>query len=202
MAKKKSIFKRIRNFFLVLLVLLILAGGGLFAAVHFGYLDRAQIDEKVQWANEKVGLYKLPVVGYGGIFEYFAVPEGVIWPEPEPEPEPEPQPEVVNVANKPEQKTEEPKKSKEVKVSQKDLEAQAAAREAAEKKRISKLARIYDNMKPEEAAKALDSVNLDTVVLILQKMDESNAGQILARMEPAQAAQITQMLMDGERRRF
>ena len=75
-------------------------------------------------------------------------------------------------------------------------------REAAEKKRISKLARIYDNMKPEEAAKALDSVNLDTVVLILQKMDESNAGKVLAKMESRQAAQITQMLMDGDRRRL
>lgn len=198
MAKKKSIFRRILNFFIVLLVLLALAIGGLFAAIHFEYLDRAAVDEKVQWANEKIGLYKLPVVGYGGIFEYFEVPEGVIWPPPPPEPEPP----AVEVANKPVTPPEQPKQSKEVKISQKDLEAQIAAREAAEKKRISKLARIYDNMKPEEAAKALDSVSLDTVVLILQKMDESNAGKVLAKMESSQAAQITQMLMDGDRRRL
>ena len=196
MAKKKSIFQKIRNFFLLLLVLLILAVGGLFAAVHFEYLEQAVIEEKLQVANELVGLYKLPLVGYGGAFEYFEVPEGVIWPEPEPEPEPEP---IEVATTKPAPPPPQPKQSKEVKISQKDLEAQAAAREAAEKKRISKLARIYDNMKPEEAAKALDSVNLDTVVLILQKMDESNAGKILAKMEPAQ---VTQMLMDGDRRRL
>ena len=199
MAKKKSIFQRIRNFFILILVLLILAGGGLFAAVHFGYLEQAVVDEKVQWANEKVGLYKLPLVGYGGAFEYFQVPEGVIWPEPEPEPEPEPV-EVATNTPAPPPPVEQPKKSKDIKISQKELEAQAAAREAAEKKRISKLARIYDNMKPEEAAKALDSVSLDTTVSILQKMDESNAGKILAKMEPQLAAQITQIMMDGNRR--
>ena len=194
MAKKKSIFQKIRNFFLVLLVLLILAVGGLFAAIHFEVLDRAVVEEKLQVANELVGLYKLPLVGYGGAFEYFEVPEGVIWPEPEPEPV------EVAVTPTPPPVVEPPKKSKEVKISQKELDAQTAAREAAEKKRISKLARIYDNMKPEEAAKALDSVSLDTVVSILQKMDESNAGKILAKMDPTQAAQITQMLMDGDRR--
>ena len=201
MAKKKSIFQRIRNFFLLLFVLLILAVGGVFAAIHFQYFDQAVVDSKLQWANEKVGLYKLPLLGYGGAFEYFQVPEGVIWPEPEPEPETEPEP--VEVAAKPATPSpapEPPKKSKDVKISQKELEAQAAAREAAEKKRISKLARIYDNMKPEEAAKALDSVSLDTTVSILQKMDESNAGKILAKMEPQLAAQITQIMMDGNRR--
>lgn len=200
MAKKKSIFQRIKIIFLVLFVLLILAVGGLFAAVHFEVLEQALIEEKLQWANEKVGLYKLPLVGYGGAFEYFEVPEGVIWPEPEPEPEPEPAP--VEVAANPvtPPPVEPPKQSREVKISQKELDAQTAAREAAEKKRISKLARIYDNMKPEEAAKALDSVNIDTTVLILQKMDESNAGKILAKMEPTLAARITQIMMDGNRR--
>lgn len=203
MAKKKSIFKRIRNFFLVLLVLLILAVGGLFAAVHFEVLDKAVVEENLQWANEVVGLYKLPLVGYGGAFEYFEVPEGVVWPEPEPEPEPEVPEQPLTTENKPAPPAppaDNQRQSRDVRISQKELEEQAAAREAAEKKRISKLARIYDNMKPEEAAKALDSVNIDTVVLILQKMDESNAGKILAKMEPTLAAQITQIMMDGSRR--
>ena len=39
MAKKKSIFRRIFNFFLVLFVLLVLAVGGVFAAIHFEVLD-------------------------------------------------------------------------------------------------------------------------------------------------------------------
>lgn len=206
MAKKKSILRRIATFFIVLLVLLLLGIGALVACVHFDVVQRSQVDEKVEWLNQKVGLYKLPLVGANQPFEYFLVPVGVVWPEPEPEPEPEPVPEqmppAVATVTPPPAPAPEPKKSKDVKISRKELEAQIAEREAAEKKRITKLARIYDNMSPEEAAKALDSVNVDTVALILQRMDESNAGQVLAKMDPLQAAQITQIMFDGQQRRL
>ena len=209
MAKKKgSIFKKIFLGLFLIVFLALLAVSAFAASIYFGVLD----NEKVAWVNEKVGLYKLPLIGAGQDFEYFAVPEGVVWPPPpEPEPEPEPKPEENQTAvaqnqpkpaaPKPEEKKDD-KKSKDVKVSQKELEEQMKAREAAEKKRISKLARIYDNMKPEEAAKALNDVSLDTVVLILQKMNESNAGQVIAKMEPSKAARITQMLFDGQQRRL
>lgn len=206
MAKKKtSIFKKIFVGLFIIFFLGLLGISAFAASIYFGVLD----DEKVAWVNEKVGLYKLPLIGAGEDFEYFSVPEGVVWPPPEPEPELEPieNPPIVAEnkppASKPEPpKTEEDKRSKDVKVSQAEIEAQMKEREAAEKKRISKLARIYDNMKPEEAAKALSDVSLDTVVLILQKMDESNAGQVIAKMEPATAARITQMMFDGQQRRL
>lgn len=207
MAKKKtSIFKKILIFLFVIIFLGLLGVSAFAASIYFGVLD----NEKVAWVNEKIGLYKLPLIGAGQDFEYFAVPEGVVWPPP-PEPEPEPKPEENQTAvaqnqpkpaaPKPEEKKDD-KKSKDVKVSQKELEEQMKAREAAEKKRISKLARIYDNMKPEEAAKALNDVSLDTVVLILQKMNEANAGQVIAKMEPSKAARVTQMLFDGQQRRL
>ena len=213
MAKKKAgIVKKILIVLFLIFFMALLGVSAFAASIYFGVLD----NEKVQWVNEKVGLYKLPFIGAGQDFEYFAVPEGVEWPPPpEPEPKPEPENEVVAQNNSQPQQTQpatppaqpkpEPKKedakSKDVKVSQKEIEEQMKAREAAEKKRISKLARIYDNMKPEEAAKALGDVNLDTVVLILQKMDESNAGQIIAKMDPSRAARVTQMLFDGQQRR-
>ncbi len=206
MAKQKtSIFKKIFIGLFIIFFLALLGVSAFAASIYFGVLD----DEKVAWVNEKVGLYKLPFIGAGEDFEYFAVPEGIEWPPPpEPEPEPEPAENPVVAENKPPApapeppKKEEDKKSKDVKVSQKEIEEQMKAREAAEKKRISKLARIYDNMKPEEAAKALSDVSLDTVVLILQKMDESNAGQVIAKMEPATAARVTQMMFDGQQRRL
>lgn len=207
MAKKKtSIFKKILIGLFIIIFLALLGVSAFAASIYFKVLD----DEKVAWVNEKVGLYKLPFIGAGEDFEYFVVPEGVEWPpppEPEPEPEPVENPPVV-AENKPPApapappKKEDDKKSKDVKVSQKEIEEQMKAREAAEKKRISKLARIYDNMKPEEAAKALEDVSLDTVVLILQKMDESNAGQVIAKMESSKAARVTQMLFDGQQRRL
>lgn len=201
MAKRKSIFKRILIFLFVILFLAALAVGGFAASIYYQVLDA----EKVEWVNEKIGLYKLPIVGYDGEFEYFKVPPGVVWPEPEPEPEPEPAPEETTVAKAPPPPpatVAEPKKSREVKISQKDIEEQTKLREAAEKKRITKLANIYNSMKPEEAAKALDGVQLDTVSLILQRMDEDTAAQILAKMDPLLAAQITQMIFDGNQRRL
>ena len=208
MAKKKgNIFKKILIGLFVIIFLLALGISALAACIYYDVISK----ERVDWANELVGLYRLPVIGAGGQFEYFSVPPGVVWPPPEPEPEPEPKPEenapTVVAQNqpapapKPETKKED-KKSKDVKVSQKEIEEQMKAREAEEKKRISKLARIYDNMKPEEAAKALNDVSLDTVVSILQRMDEANAGQVIAKMEPSKAARVTQMMFDGQQRRL
>ena len=200
MAKKKGFISKIVTFLMVIFFLFILLIGGAIAAVYFEVVN----DEQVQWANEKVGLYKLPLVGAGETFEYFQVPEGVVWPEPEPEPEV-----VEEDKNKTETTvatntttTETQQKTKDVKISRKETEAQMAAREAAEKKRIGKLARIYESMKPEEAAQALDGVEMDTVVLILQKMSEDSAGQVLAKMEPIQAARLTQMLFEGTQTRL
>ena len=203
MAKKKNFVSKIVTFLFVILFLLILLIGGAVAAIYFQVVN----DEQVQWANENFGLYKLPVVGADQTFEYFKVPDGVVWPEPEPTPEPteEEKKKAELAANNPSAKAAaegDKQKSKDVKISRKEIEAQMAAREAAEKKRVSKLARIYENMKPEEAAQALDGVEMDTVVLILQKMTEDSAAQVLAKMEPIQAARLTQMLFEGTQRRL
>ena len=202
MAKKKGILSKITTFLFVILFLLILTVGAVAAAIYFDVVD----NEKIQWANENLGLYKLPLVGAEQPLEYFKVPDGVVWPEPEPEPEPsEEEKNKTTTATTVATTTpaaETPQKSKDVKISRKEIEAQMAAREAAEKKRIGKLARIYENMKPEEAAQALDGVEMDTVVLILQKMSEDAAAQVLAKMEPIQAARVTQMLFEGTQRRL
>ena len=203
MAKKKgSFFKKLLVGLFVIVFLLLLGVSAIAACIYYDVISKERVDQ----ANELVGLYRLPIIGAGGQFEYFSVPEGVVWPPPEPEPEPEPAENPTQVATNttttPTPPKPDDKKSKDVKVTQKEIEEQMKAREAAEKKRISKLARIYDNMKPEEAAKALNDVSLDTVVLILQKMNEANAGQVIAKMEPAKAARVTQMLFDGQQRRL
>ena len=200
--KKGGIVGKIVKFVLFLLLLVILAVGGFAAGVYFQLID----SEQTQQVNEVLKLWKLPVVG-----EYFEKPEGYVEEEEEPEEKSEStdktKVETVNnnlpggnqtamAQNKPEQK-----KSKEVKVSQKDIEKQMQEREAAEKKRVSKLARIYEGMKAPDAAEALGYVDVDTAVLILQKMSEDAAGQILAAMEPTTAAQLTQMLFEGTQRR-
>lgn len=201
MNKLKQILRKVRNVLIGLVVLTLLTVGAFAAAIKFGALST----EDVAMLNEELGLYRLPFVGNG---RYFEVPEGVEWPPPEPPPEPEkpaepePKPEE-KPKEKPKPKPEEkPKeKPKDVKVDKKAIEEQRAKREADEKKRVTRLARIYESMKPEEAAKALANVDWDTVVLILQRMSEDAVAQILAKMEPADAAQLTEMLYAGTQRR-
>ena len=56
-------------------------------------------------------------------------------------------------------------------------------------------------MKPEDAANALINVDWDTTVLIFQRMSEDSVAQILSKMEPEAAAQLTEMLYAGTQRR-
>ena len=189
--KESSIFSKIRNFFIFMIVLVILVVGGFAAAVKYDVLTT----EQVAMLNEELGLYRLPIVGNG---KYFEVPEGVEWPPKEAEPEEEseqpPEPEPV-VEEKP------APKATEVKVDKKAVEEQRAQREAEEKKRVTRLARIYESMKPEDAANALINVDWDTTVLILQRMSEDSVAQVLSKMEPEAAAQLTEMLFAGTQRR-
>ena len=196
-----KVLRTIRNILLGLILLTVLFVGGFVAAIKFDLLGT----EDVAMLNEELGLYRLPFVGNG---RYFEVPEGIEWPpppEPEPEPEPEPVVEPEPVAE-PEPPKEEPKpkkeeKPKEVKIDKKAIEEQRAKREAEEKKRITRLARIYESMKPEQAANALINVDWDTTVLIFQRMSEEAVANILAKMEPEAAAQLTEMLYAGTQRR-
>ena len=187
--KESSIFSKIRNFFILLIVLVVLIVGGFVAAVKYGVITT----EQVAMLNEELGLYRLPVVGNG---RYFEVPEGVEWPPPEETPEPEETSEPAPVVEeKPAPKV------TEVKVDKKAIDEQRAQREAEEKKRVTRLARIYESMKPEDAANALINVDWDTTVLILQRMSEDSVAQVLSKMEPEAAAQLTEMLFAGTQRR-
>lgn len=195
--KLKQILRKVRNVLIGLIVLLILIVAGFAAAIKFNVIGT----EDVAMLNEELGLYRLPFVGNG---RYFEVPEGVEWPPPPPPPEPEPKPEPVKPAETQPTEPEKPKpaeKPKEVKVDRKAIEEQRAKREAEEKKRVTRLARIYESMKPEEAANALINVDWDTTVLIFQRMSEDSVAQILAKMEPEAAAQLTEMLYAGTQRR-
>ena len=189
--KETSFLGKIRNILIGLIVLVILIVGGFAAAIKYGVIST----ENVAMLNEELGLYRLPIVGNG---KYFEVPEGVEWPPKEEEPqketplEPEP---VVEEKPKVEQKP------TEVKIDRKAVEEQRAQREAEEKKRVTRLARIYESMKPEDAANALINVDWDTTVLILQRMSEDSVAQVLSKMEPEAAAQLTDMLFAGTQRR-
>ncbi|MBR2734490.1 MAG: hypothetical protein IKD80_09680 [Selenomonadaceae bacterium] len=196
MSKLKQILRKVRNVLIGLIVLTLLVVGAFAAAIKFDVLAA----EDVAMLNEELGLYRLPFVGNG---RYFEVPEGVEWPPPEPEPEPlkpetPAEPETKPAASEPKPKSEKPA---EVKIDRKAIEEQRAKREADEKKRVARLAKIYESMKPDAAANALINVDWDTTILIMQAMSEDSVAQILSKMEPEAAAQLTEMLYAATQRR-
>ena len=58
----------------------------------------------------------------------------------------------------------------------------------------ARLARIYAEMKPAEAAAILTKLDSPTVVKILAKMDDSQAARVLASLEPDQAAELSRLI--------
>ena len=199
--------RKIRNFFrgIIFLILLPFIIAGVFAAGI--YLEKIT-PEQVRQVNETLNLYKWPFVG-----NYFDVPEGVEWTKEDTDKATQElvdtistgidsglnkMSEVAEQIMKPE---EEPPKSPEIKISKKELEQQMQEREAAEKKRISKLARVYASMKAQAAAEAMGNLDADTAILILQKMEDDAAAQILAKMDPVVAANLTQMMYEGVQQR-
>ncbi len=175
--------KKLLKIFLMLFLLLVLIVGGFALGVYLRIFD-------TQEANEKLGLYKLPVVG-----EYFVKPA----PTQE-EMENAPVEDAKPSADKNKDKAKE--QSKTVKLTKKEIEAQMKEREAAERKRVSKLARLYNEMKPQDAAEAMDALDDDLTVTILQRMDESTAAKVMAEFEPAKAARLTELIYQGTRKKM
>jgi hypothetical protein len=88
-----------------------------------------------------------------------------------------------------------------VKITKEEIEKQQKERETAEKKRVTKLARLYNDMKPADAAKVMETLDIDLCIAILQRMDESNAAKVMTAFEPGRAAEITQIIYEGVPRR-
>ena len=176
--KKKGKGSKIFKIILMLFLLLVLVVGGFALGVYLRIFDTEEM-------NQKLGLYKLPVVG-----EYFVKPAP---PQEEMEEKP-----VEDVKPKPEEK----KQSKKLTLSRKEIEEQMKQREDAEKKRVSKLARLYNGMKPKDAAEAMDALDDDLAVTILQRMEEGTASKVLSEFEPAKAARLTQIIYEGTKKKL
>lgn len=79
------------------------------------------------------------------------------------------------------------------------LEADREAVDTGKERSARHLAKVYENMKPAQAAPILASLEMETVVDILVRMKERNAARILASMDAESAAAISSMLSDGGR---
>jgi flagellar motility protein MotE (MotC chaperone) len=68
-----------------------------------------------------------------------------------------------------------------------------------ENARMSSLVKIYQNMKPKDAARIFDELDFDVLVEVLERMRETSAAPILARMNPDRAKSLTLELAERGR---
>ncbi|WP_374434166.1 MotE family protein [Tabrizicola sp.] len=80
-----------------------------------------------------------------------------------------------------------------------DVEALLEQARSTEEADISRLVRIYEAMKPSEAATILQDSDLELTVLVLAAMAERNAGPIMAAMSPVRASAVSRILLERSR---
>ena len=181
--KKKKNGKKIVKVLLVLFLLLVLIIAGFALGIYLRLFD-------TQEANEQFKLYDLPVVG-----QYF------VRPAPTQEEMENTPVEDAKLKDKDKDvKKDDKKDAKKIVISKEEIEKQMKEREAAEKKRVSKLARLYNQMKPKDAAKALDALDDDLCITILQRMDEATVAKIMSEFSESKTARITQIMYAGTKK--
>lgn len=158
----------------------VLLAAGFIMGIYMGLFDQEEM-------NEKYGIYDWPIIGESFVRPISDEEAAAL--------------EAERLAQEAEakRKAEEEAKSKPIKLTKEEIEKQAQERQAAEKKRIGKLSRLYNEMKPDEAAKILTGLDDDMSIAIMQKMDESQVAQVLASEEfgSDHAAEITRKMYRG-----
>ncbi|MCR5559396.1 MAG: magnesium transporter MgtE [Schwartzia sp.] len=188
-SKKRRILKVLAMLFLLVLLI----GAGFFVGIYLRIFDVDKI-------NESMKLYDMPVIG-----QFFVKRQGG---ETETE---QAQTAEADKAQADKDKAKEPDKdkakqkpeeSKPVVLTKAEIEKQKKEQQAAEKKRVTKLARLYNEMKPKDAAAIMDALNDDITIAILQRMDESQCAKILTAFEPEKSARLTRVIYSGARSRM
>jgi flagellar motility protein MotE (MotC chaperone) len=83
------------------------------------------------------------------------------------------------------------KKIRELKAIEKTIENLLAEHDKEQQKKTAKMVNIYQNMKPKDAARILEEIELPTLLLVVEKMSERKLAPIMAKMTPKRATEIT-----------
>ncbi len=81
----------------------------------------------------------------------------------------------------------------------KELESLLKDQSEAEDKRITRLVKIYEGMKPKDSARIFDTLDLDILFAVVSKMSERKVSPVLALMNPERVRTITIMLAEQKK---
>ena len=77
-----------------------------------------------------------------------------------------------------------------------EIESLMKKRTAEEDAKIASLVKIYEGMKPKDAASILNTLDLDVLLVIMTKMSERKSSPIMAEMNPDRARTLTLMMAE------
>jgi flagellar motility protein MotE (MotC chaperone) len=69
----------------------------------------------------------------------------------------------------------------------------------SEEAEVRRLVTVYETMKPDEAARLLDGLDMSVTMTIISNMSEKRAAPVLARMSPLRAQAISRILVEMTR---
>ncbi len=88
------------------------------------------------------------------------------------------------------------RKTEELKKLRKEIKALLEEQSGQEAQRIDSLVKIYEGMKPKDAARIFDTLDLDVLGRVMSKMSERKVAPILAAMNAERARTVTIMLAE------
>ncbi len=68
-----------------------------------------------------------------------------------------------------------------------------------EDKRITSLVKIYEGMKPKDAARIFDTLDIDVLISVVGRMSERKVSPVLAAMNPERVRTVTIMLVEQKK---
>lgn len=88
------------------------------------------------------------------------------------------------------------RKYKELTKLKEEIEGLLKQQSDEEKNRVMSLVKVYENMKPKDAARIFDTLDIDILVDVMGNMSERKMSPILAAMNPERARTVTIMLAE------
>jgi flagellar motility protein MotE (MotC chaperone) len=79
-----------------------------------------------------------------------------------------------------------------------EIEALLVKYDEQETKQLSRLVAIYEKMKPDDAARIFEDLEMSVLLKVVQRMNERNTAPILAEMRPDKAQELTLELAERE----
>ncbi|MAN80102.1 MAG: hypothetical protein CMM77_11635 [Rhodospirillaceae bacterium] len=88
------------------------------------------------------------------------------------------------------------RKIAELKNLQSEIDGRIKVFDEQQEKKMESLVKIYENMKPKDAARIFEDLEMDTLLEVAQRMKERKLAPVMAKMNPEKAREVTVELRD------